>query len=56
MPKENEKQKLGLFHIKRIYKTKCNEWIWLDPGLKTKAMTDILGTTEKTKTEGWYLI
>lgn len=29
---------------------------WLDPGLKTKAVTDILGTTEKIKTEGWYLI
>lgn len=28
----------------------------LDPGLKTKAVTDIWGTTEKTEIEGWYLI
>lgn len=34
------KQKLGaMFHTKRDYRTKRNEWTWLAPGLKPKTVT-----------------
>lgn len=52
MSKENKNKNQDCFILKESIKPNAmSEFDQIDPGLKTKAVTAILGTTEKIKTE-----